>query len=342
MPTELVGVAHSRSPVVPFTIPLNGAANVLFVADDSPTGVLHAVNAHSGGEVWPDKPQGKPVTGAPAGMFTQFGGIRYLLVVGTRDESNPNVFRALDVSNGATLEDYVGGGSGSQIGPINGSPAIDYATRRVYFASRRHLGSGHTLWCLEILAGGPPVFSYKWSRDLGDISTSPVLRDGRVYVGTEAGTIYSVNASTGLLADDHTFTPAPADGPVKGFLFPDRRIGNDDLYFATNTKVWSISDDAPLMTRNWEWTPPGPTPNPSVVLLRPQTDYLYVGSANGELYELSFGGVTYPVTPPHKLQVLGGGLGQVGAPSLDIGVTPRLLIVGSEPGVVYGLEVPFP
>jgi len=32
----------------------------------------------------------------------------------------------------------------------------------------------------------------------------------------------------------------------------------------------------------------------------------------------------------------------VGAPSLDIGVTPRLLVVGSEAGVVYGVEVPFP
>jgi hypothetical protein len=40
--------------------------------------------------------------------------------------------------------------------------------------------------------------------------------------------------------------------------------------------------------------------------------------------------------------MLGDGLGQIGAPSLDIGVTPQLLIVGSEPGVLYGVEVPFP
>ena len=36
-----------------------------------------------------------------------------------------------------------------------------------------------------------------------------------------------------------------------------------------------------------------------------------------------------------------GGQGQVGAPSLDLG-PPPLLIVGSEPGVLYAVEVPFP
>ncbi len=35
MPAELNGVAHSRSPVVPFPLQLNGADNVLFVADDA-------------------------------------------------------------------------------------------------------------------------------------------------------------------------------------------------------------------------------------------------------------------------------------------------------------------
>ncbi len=46
--------------------------------------------------------------------------------------------------------------------------------------------------------------------------------------------------------------------------------------------------------------------------------------------------------PSHKEVILGDGTGQVGAPSLDIGVNPRLLVVGSESGVLYGVEVPLP
>ncbi len=129
-----------------------------------------------------------------------------------------------------------------------------------------------------------------------------------------------------------------ADGPVKGFLFPDRR--NDDLIFATDTKVWSVSDSATSLALKWQWTDAGL--NPSLILFWPQTNLVYVGSAGGKLYELDFTLANTSTPPTFKLQVLGGGLGQVGAPSLDIGVTPKLLLVGSEPGVLYAVQVPLP
>jgi outer membrane protein assembly factor BamB len=179
-----------------------------------------------------------------------------------------------------------------------------------------------------------------WARALGDISSSPVIRGGRVYVGTDGGVIHSLDALDPAV-NPRSFTPAPADGPVKGFLFPDRR--NDDLIFATNTKVWSISDDTAPMSKNWEWSPPSANPNLSIVLYRPGTNFVYVGNKNGELYELDFTSADLGTAPLHKLQVLGGGQGQVGAPSLDIGTTPKpLLLVGSEPGVIHAVEVPFP
>ncbi|MFI4944821.1 MAG: PQQ-binding-like beta-propeller repeat protein, partial [Burkholderiales bacterium] len=237
---------------------------------------------------------------------------------------------ALKLADGTPLASYAPGASPGPIGPINGTPTIDYATRRVYFASLA--GGGDTLFCLELNAS--PVFTYRWSRNLGPISGSPVLRGGRLYVGTDAGLVYSLDAMTG--GGDRTIVTA--DGPVKGFLFPDRR--NDDLMFATDTKVWSVSDSAPAMAVNWTWTTAGL--NPSVILYWPTTNLVYVGSRNGQLYELDFTSATLAVPPTSKVQVLGDGLGQVGAPSLDIGVTPRLLVVGSEAGVVYGLDVPFP
>ncbi|HYN05329.1 MAG TPA: hypothetical protein VE359_22980, partial [Vicinamibacteria bacterium] len=72
----------------------------------------------------------------------------------------------------------------------------------------------------------------------------------------------------------------------------------------------------------------------------PQTNYVYVGGGNGKLWQLDF---TYPTAHPSfaKSLTLGDGTGQIGAPTLDIGVNPKLLVVGSESGVLYGVEVPF-
>jgi outer membrane protein assembly factor BamB len=172
---------------------------------------------------------------------------------------------------------------------------------------------------------------------VGDVDGSPILRGGRLYVGDADGVVYSLDAATG--GDLRTFTTG--DGPVKGFLFPDR--GSDDLFFATDTKVWSISDAAAGLSENWQWTTAGLSP--SLILYWPATTYLYVGGPNGQLHQLDFSipvggpGFATPIT-------LGDGTGQVGAPSLDkdapdVTAGKRLLIVGSESGVLYGVEVPF-
>ncbi len=82
-------------------------------------------------------------------------------------------------------------------------------------------------------------------RALGDIDGSPVLRGGRIYVGSSAGggTVYSIDAATGDPALDRTFVHG--DGQVKGFVFPDRN--SDDVYFATDNFVWGVSDGATML-----------------------------------------------------------------------------------------------
>jgi hypothetical protein len=164
-----------------------------------------------------------------------------------------------------------------------------------------------------------------------------------VYFGTEDGIVYSLDAATGLGVRSF----ATGDGPVNGFVFPDRR--NQSLIFATDTTVWSVSDTgATAMPVDWQWTDTVNGLSPSVVLYWPQTNYVYVGSRNGRLYELDFT-LADPGTPPtHNLLVLGDGRAQVGAPSLDIGVAPpdvtpgkKLLVVGSVSGTLNGVEVPF-
>jgi outer membrane protein assembly factor BamB len=335
VPYALTGVAHSRSPVVPFgdPSPIFKGQSILFAADD--TGDVHAIDASNGLPAWPaPHSQGKPLVGAPGGLFIQYGGVADLIIVGTRDTTGPDELRGLAAGAGTLVGSaFTAGGT---IGPISGSPAVDYTTQRAYFTSRSYNG-GDTVWCVQV--DGTTPFNPVWSRNLGDVDGSPVLRNGRVYLGSTAGVVYSLDAATGT--DQRTFTTG--DGPVKGFVFPDRR--NDDLIFATNTKVFSVSDTgAAVMPEKWEWTVSGL--NPSVVLYWPRTSYVYVGSRNGSLYELDFTAAAPGTPPTHKVVVLGDGLAQVGAPSLDIAppdVTPgkKLLVVGSESGTLYGVEVPF-
>jgi hypothetical protein len=338
VPRNLTGVAHSRSPIVPFGTGsvVYAGSSVLFASDDA--GDVHAFDTETGApKRAPVKPSANAtITGAPGALLAQYGGVRDLVLVGTRNTnpSSPSDFFGLELSTGATVDAWNGSGT---MGPVSGTPAVDYgAPQRVYFASRKRLGAGDTAWALDVGAGSP-AFTLAWSRDYGEFDTSPVLRGGRLYVGNTAGLVYSLRTSDGL--DARSFTTG--DGPVRGFVFPDRR--NDDILFSTSTKVWSLSDDgSPSLTKNWEWSAGGPL---STILFWPQTSYVYVGGSNGTLYQLDFSSATTSVPPVVTPLVLGDGSGQVGAPSLDIGIDlgggQRLLVVGTETGVVYGVAVPF-
>ena len=79
---------------------------------------------------------------------------------------------------------------------------------------------------------------------------------------------------------------------------------------------------------------------PSTPLLSTATNRLYVGtelaiSGPGLFeYALSNGSITNTVDLESSAVV-------IGAPSLDLGVSPNMLYVGSAAGVIYATEVPF-
>ena len=213
--------------------------------------------------------------------------------------------------------------------------AVDYGPPlppRVYFTSyeRTGIGSTITLHCLE-LQSIAPVFAPLWGRALGNIDGSPVLRNGRVYVGSPlaGGTVYSIDALTG--GDDRIFNHG--NGQVKGFVFPDR--ASNDIYFATDDFVWGVTDGGgPLMTNKFAGPISlGATVKPSPVLFVPGNHFVYVGGNDGKLYELDVLGA-----PGIKSVTLGNGLAAVGAPSLDN--VYNLIHVGSEAGVFYAVQIP--
>jgi len=329
---RLGGVAYARSPIAPVTVGL--ASSVVFIG--SFDGMVTALDARTGALVWPTS-LGSPVLAAPSAMFVRFGGLWDYVMVGTWNTSG-SAFHVLDLATGSVIDSFDNLGIGpaetdgsGPIGIISAQASVDYANRRVYVASRRGSGaSGSTLWCFD-LGPAPDELRRRWSRDLGSIDGSPIVRGDRVYVGTNDGVLYSLDAATGV--DDRTFPTG--DGPVRGFVFPDR--AGTALFFSTNTKVRSVSDSPLRLTENWSLTL-GPSVVPSIVLFVPRTTYVYVGGSDGKLYQLDFS-----QDPPAQTSVtLGDGQAAVGAPSLDIGVSPNTILVGSESGVIHAVEVPLP
>ena len=322
-PLVLGAPSQSRPPVVP-TAAIVSATRVVFVSAQD--GHVYAVNADSGLQLWRTvTPLGEMLQGSPVGMFTAFpSGEHDFLFIGTRNSISDNEFYTLNVSDGTTVGvSFDNGGGANAIGIVSSGGSIDYVNDRAYFASRVKAGGTlDTLWAFDITAGG---LSYAWSRALGDIDASPVLFNGRLYVGTNASKVYAIDAASG---NDVRPTPFDCgDGPVKGFIFPD--FSSTALYLSTTNRVWSLSDDGPSASETWRVNT---IPAPSTPLLKPGEPFLYVGSSDGSLYELDLSGGPPPSITPI---LLGDGTAAIGSPSLD--VTNQMIYVGSEGGAVYAV-----
>jgi outer membrane protein assembly factor BamB len=314
------GVVQHRPPVIALTGVMSADNFTLVSTQD---GVVHAVDAETGDVVWFSLDLGSLQAG-PSAWLEGFGGGADTVVVGTRNSAGNNTLFGLHAGDGTEawrFEDSAGEG----IGIVNGAPTLDYPRGRLYFASHALNGAADTVFAVD-LASGIKV----WSTRVGNVSGSPALRDQVLYVGADDGTIY------GLDADDGSVGPSfdTGDGVTKGFVFPD--LYGDRVYVSTATTVWSLRDEGPVFTLRWAHSG---IPGPSIVLYPPGSQYLWVGSSDGRLYQID---VTTgnPAQPPDAtFVVLGDGTAGVGSPSLD--VTRGLVYVGAEDGSLYAVDVPF-
>jgi len=322
-PTDFASPSQARNPIIPLSF-----GSRAFIATQD--GRIHSVDTKTGAVTWSVPLALAAANGAPAGVFAAFGGEHDAIFAGT-SAATDNVFQALDPATGALVASF-GFPADPGIGPILGMALVDYSrnpTNRVYFASQQ-ASLPYTLWCLELGPAGPVTFGVKWKVDLGNISGSPVLRGGRVYVGTDAGAVLSVDADTG----GGVRTIALGDGPVRSFVFPDR--ATNDVYVSTNGKVWRLTDTAGGWVNPWGAGVGVAVPNPSPPLLRPGGAHVYVGGGDGKLYQLltSDGTIRSLALDYDPVSFV------VGAPSFDIGFD--MVHVGSVRGVFYAVQVPLP
>ena len=325
VPLMLGGVAQSRPPVVSAGL-VAGHPSVAFMGAQD--GIVYAVDAESGASVWQSTTLGEGVQASPAGLFVAFGASFDRLLLGTRNATLPNRFYSLDAKTGFTVGVPYEGADGGGLGIVSGGAAVDYPTSRVYFASRAAAPGASTVWCLEVTPGG---FIHRWSQPIGDVDGSPVVRGDRVYVGGNDGVVHAFDKITGTQA---WFFNTGAQ-PFKGFLFPDR--GSDDLYVATTSRVFGLSDNGTSASLNWSALP---APSPSIVLFAPSVGAvparLYFGGGDRKLHELDLS----RSPPTEKTVLLGGTAAAIGSPTLD--AANGLIYVGSEAGIIYAVAVPLP
>jgi outer membrane protein assembly factor BamB len=321
-PAKLGRPAQKRPPVVSFAV--GSASGAAFLGSED--GSVYAVDATDGSIEWVS-PVGDLVLAAPAGYFSAFdAGATDLVLAGTRNTAAANALKALDVATGAPVWSFVNSladGEGQDLGIINGGASVDYQADRIYFASRRRSGgSSKTLWAIDFTP------SLLWNADLGNIDGSPVLHNGRVYVGTVAGAVAVRDAASGTGG----WSLPLGDGAIKGFVFP--RRGTNEVFVSTNTKVWAIADNtgSGAIVAGWPVTS---IPSPSIPLHPPGTTHLLVGSSDGRLYQIDI------LSPSSPLSVLlGDGSAAVGAPTLD--VLESMIYVGTDAGIIYALRYPLP
>lgn len=315
--------AQSRPPIVPLS--LGGASKVAFVG--SQDGRVYALNANTGAAIWTSPVLGDMVQGAPGGIFTAFGGAHDLVLIGSRNSSSANTFYGLNLADGTVAWSFTNGGGGAAIGVIGGTPSVDWTNLRVYFASRaRGSGSNNTVWCLSFNAGSASLL---WARAIGDVDSSLILDGTTVYVGTNSGEVHALDAATGANLWAAPF--ATNDGAVKGYLWP--RPSTNQLYFATNTKVWAVVDNGATASELWQLAS---IPNPSTPLVSVLSPWAWVGGSDGRLYQLDLSSGSAP--SPTSVQLEPGSI-TIGSPALS--VVEGRAYAGSESGRIYAVAVPF-
>lgn len=315
-----VGQTNNRSAAVP-----RPEGWRVFLGTNS--GGLHSLDGRTGNLVWSRNstvgtalPNLGGAQAQPAGIFKNFAGANDMLLVGTNAAVGSNELYALHPATGNLL-DALGTPA---MGAVLGMPVIDYAGNRVFFLSASNT---ETVFAMTLGAAGAPDLdldtSLTWNpKQAGSgANGSLVLRNNRFYFGDNVGELFALHM------DGTSYSTPTGDGPIKSFVWPDRR--NDNLYFATNGKVFGLRDTGGGFATVFA---PVSVTTPSMVLQKPGSDHLYVGDGLGNLVQIN-------AASGSPIQLLLEGGMQIGAPSLD--GQHGLVIVGSNSGNVYAVRVPY-
>jgi len=310
-------------------IPMANSSRLLLGTDE---GGLHALDGQTGAILWSRSQKflnALPfvlggVQAQPAALLKAFGGNNDMVLVGTNAGAS-NRFYALDAQTGNDQGTFY---AHAQLGNVTGQAVVDYANNNVFFLTSNPTGA---LFGLDMGGSGAPnltldtglAFSNPKTLPYGS-SGSPVLRNNHLLWGDSFSSVWGLDITT-----DTPYSAGTGDGPVKGFVWPDRR--DTRIYFATNGKVQCLQDNGGSFSGCPGSWPVGVT-SPSMLLQKPGTDFIYVGDSQGNLVQIK-------VSDQSQLPLLLDSGVQIGPPSLD--GPNNLLLVGSSSGRIFAVQVPY-
>ena len=319
---------------------VKGAGNVAFVG--SQDGRVYAYDAdrgaHAGGALWYTSPAlaatptlDSIVQPAVAGMFIHFGGVGDHLLVGARPTTGPSPFFALDPATGAQRPGSPFTGGVNSIGAVSTTASVDYTKSQVYFTSLEFAAGQPSLWCLKLTASGLGGSCWSQTSPSG-INGGAIERNGTVYVGDNSGQVWAFDASSGASHWPGPYVACGGATAIKSYVLADRLGASQDLYYATSSQLCAATDLGASAATKWSLaTIPGPSAPVLVRILG--TAYLYVGSSDGNLYQVD------PTTTATKKVLIRTGA-TIGAPAFD--QRDSMIYVGSDAGAIYAVQAPLP
>ncbi|MGH9775236.1 MAG: DNRLRE domain-containing protein [Candidatus Acidiferrales bacterium] len=344
-PASTGGAISGRPPVLDASID-SLARSVTYVGNQD--NFAYAVDAGTGEIVWLSNPNGlttNSFVGGAATFLKAFASPSYtltedLVVLGTDDSGSTSLNQILGINGntGASVWSVVGGTSSAatcggvcNMDIVTSTPAIDFFNNAIWVTSHNgNAGAASPSNAPNLWKINPNTGTILATANLGgNIDSSPTLTEGGqfVFVGTNNGTLFAINRST--LATVASFTPGPADGPIKGFPVLLTRVSPFTIVFSTNGNVNAVTFDGTTFTSLWKT----PIAAPSTAIAAPGLNTIYVGSSDGKIHELN------STTGVDGKQRIVDTAATVGDPALDLFL--NRVIVGSTDGRVYAFTFPF-
>ncbi len=284
LPPKIPSPSDGRPITIPANITPDGAPWVLVT---SRNGRVSAINASTGETVWVSPILGNGIDASVCAMFTAYGGVDDVVMVGVNNLFGGSRLVGLDFATGSLSWSFDNGGGRDAVGAIRNTCTVDYAQQRVYFTTETaRWGSRDTIWALTLEDG---MASKLWSENHPRINTAAVLVGEALYVGTDLGDVLSIDVADGR--SRWTSPYSTGDGPVESFVFPQRGTGL--LAFSTDNRVHLVLDTGTEASAVWR---PGILlPEPNVPLIR--EDRVLVADADGAVYSIDTTAAQPTATP---------------------------------------------
>jgi hypothetical protein len=171
--------------------------------------------------------------------------------------------------------DYASDGCSLDYGDAMNSPTLYCGTHLPY------LHPQGTLWAIDAVAG-----TLKWATNADSITSRPELRNGRLYVATQAGSIRAHSSTDGTL-----FWSASIASSITKDLYAEQRFsgGMNSQIIVTDPlgTVHALTDNGASYGFTWTYTPSGGAHAISSPTVSNIDGKVYVGTNTGQLHQLN-------------------------------------------------------